>query len=94
MTRAVAGNLLARGIRVNPVAPGPVWTPLNPSDKEAPKVGEFGSQAKHGTPGTAGGDCPAYVFLASRQCSSYTPASGFDDLLPWTWRPASARLEA
>ena len=50
LTRAVAGNLLARGIRVNPVAPGPVWTPLNPSDKEAPKGGEFGSQAKMGRP--------------------------------------------
>ena len=33
-TRALSGNLLPRGIRVNCVAPGPVWTPLNPSDKE------------------------------------------------------------
>ena len=70
-TRALAGNLLKRGIRVNAVAPGPVWTPLNPSDKEAPKVAEFGSQAKMGRPAQPEEIAPAYVFLASPQCSSY-----------------------
>ncbi len=70
-TRALAGNLLPRGIRVNAVAPGPVWTPLNPSDREAPKVAKFGSQSKMGRPAQPEELAPAYVFLASPQCSSY-----------------------
>ena len=70
-TRALAGNMLKRGIRVNAVAPGPVWTPLNPSDKEAPAVAKFGSQAKMGRPAQPEEIAPAYVFLASPQCSSY-----------------------
>ena len=43
-TRALAGNLLSCGIRVNCVAPGPVWTPLNPSDKQPEKVAHFGER--------------------------------------------------
>ena len=70
-TRALASNLAAEGIRVNGVAPGPVWTPLNPTDKEAPDVAEFGSQAKMKRPAQPEEIAPAYVFLASPQTSSY-----------------------
>lgn len=70
-TKALSGNLLDKGIRVNCVAPGPVWTPLNPSEKEAEDVSQFGSQAKMKRPAQPEEIAPAYVFLASPQCSSY-----------------------
>ena len=70
-TRALAGNLVPRGIRVNCVAPGPVWTPLNPSDQPAEKVATFGSQTPMKRPAQPEEIAPAYVFLASPQCSSY-----------------------
>jgi NAD(P)-dependent dehydrogenase (short-subunit alcohol dehydrogenase family) len=70
-TRALAGNLVPRGIRVNCVAPGPVWTPLNPSDKEAEKVAHFGEKTPMKRPAQPEEIAPAYVFLASPQCSSY-----------------------
>jgi NAD(P)-dependent dehydrogenase (short-subunit alcohol dehydrogenase family) len=70
-TKALASNLLDRGIRVNAVAPGPVWTPLNPSDKEAEDVSKFGSGAGMKRPAQPEEIAPAYVFLASPQCSSY-----------------------
>jgi len=70
-TRALAGQLVARGIRVNCVAPGPVWTPLNPSDKEAADVAEFGSRVPMKRPAQPEEIAPAYVFLASPQTSSY-----------------------
>ncbi|HEV7254972.1 MAG TPA: SDR family oxidoreductase [Mesorhizobium sp.] len=70
-TRALSGNLLPRGIRVNCVAPGPVWTPLNPSDKEAPSVAQFGAGAKMKRPAQPEEIAPAYVFFASPQMSSY-----------------------
>jgi NAD(P)-dependent dehydrogenase (short-subunit alcohol dehydrogenase family) len=70
-TRALSGNLIAKGIRVNCVAPGPVWTPLNPSEKEAEDVSKFGSQTPMGRPAQPEEIAPAYVFLASPQTSSY-----------------------
>ena len=70
-TRALSGNLLPRGIRVNCVAPGPVWTPLNPSDKQADKVAHFGEKTPMKRPAQPEEIAPAYVFLASPQCASY-----------------------
>ena len=70
-TRALSGSLISKGIRVNAVAPGPVWTPLNPSDKEADQVAQFGAKAPMGRPAQPEEIAPAYVFLASPQCSSY-----------------------
>jgi NAD(P)-dependent dehydrogenase (short-subunit alcohol dehydrogenase family) len=70
-TRALAGQLIPKGIRVNCIAPGPVWTPLNPSDKEADDVSKFGSQVPMKRPAQPEEIAPAYVFLASPQMSSY-----------------------
>lgn len=70
-TRSLAAHLGPRGIRVNAVAPGPVWTPLNPSDKEAQDVSRFGADTPMKRPAQPEEIAPAYVFLASPQCSSY-----------------------
>jgi NAD(P)-dependent dehydrogenase (short-subunit alcohol dehydrogenase family) len=70
-TRALAGQLIPKGIRVNCIAPGPVWTPLNPSDKEPEDVSKFGSQVPMKRPAQPEEIAPAYVFLASPQMSSY-----------------------
>jgi NAD(P)-dependent dehydrogenase (short-subunit alcohol dehydrogenase family) len=69
--RALASHLIDKGIRVNAVAPGPVWTPLNPADREAEGVSKFGSQAPMGRPAQPEEIAPAFVFLASPHCSSY-----------------------
>jgi NAD(P)-dependent dehydrogenase (short-subunit alcohol dehydrogenase family) len=72
-TKTLAMNLLERGIRVNAVAPGPVWTPLNPADKGlAPaRVAKFGSRSPMGRPAQPEEVAPAYVFLAADADSSY-----------------------
>ena len=70
-TRSLAANLMPRGIRVNAVAPGPVWTPLNPSDKSAAQVAKFGCSAPMKRPAQPEEIAPAFVFLASAQCSGY-----------------------
>lgn len=70
-TQALSSNLAPKGIRVNCVAPGPVWSPLNPSDKEADDVAEFGADTTMKRPAQPEEIAPAYVFLASTQCSSY-----------------------
>jgi len=70
-TKSLASNLLERGIRVNAIAPGPVWTPLNPADQTAEKVAEFGRKTDMKRPAQPEELSPAYVFLASPACSGY-----------------------
>jgi NAD(P)-dependent dehydrogenase (short-subunit alcohol dehydrogenase family) len=70
-TALMAQNLVSRGIRVNCVAPGPVWTPLNPSDKPAGKVATFGADTPLRRPAQPEEIAPAYVFFASNADSSY-----------------------
>lgn len=71
LTRSLGTALLKKGIRVNAVAPGPVWTPLNPADKAADKVAQFGAQTPMKRPAQPEEIAPAYVFLASPQTGSY-----------------------
>jgi len=70
-TKALAQNLIEQGIRVNCVAPGPVWTPLNPSDKDAKDVAKFGADTPMGRPAQPEEIAPAYVYFASEADSSY-----------------------
>ena len=70
-TRSLAGSLIKQGVRVNCVAPGPVWTPLNPADKQPDKVAEFGAKTPMKRPAQPEEIAPAFVFLASPQTSSY-----------------------
>jgi len=70
-TKALAHNLIDKGIRVNAVAPGPVWTPLNPADKPADEVATFGQKTDMKRAAQPEELSPAYVFLAAPACSSY-----------------------
>ncbi|ADB36517.1 SDR family oxidoreductase [Spirosoma linguale] len=71
-TRALSSNLIQKGIRVNGVAPGPIWTPLNPASVSAEEVAEFGKDVPMKRPGQPSEVAPAYVFLASEDASYIT----------------------
>jgi len=71
-TKSLAQNLVPKGIRVNCVAPGPVWTPLNPSDNKTPEeVSHFGEDTPMERPAQPEEIAPAFVFFASEADSSY-----------------------
>lgn len=72
MTASFAGTLIERGIRVNAVAPGPVWTPLIPSSFDEEDLAKFGKDTPMGRPAQPSEIAPAYVFLASEDASYIT----------------------
>jgi NAD(P)-dependent dehydrogenase (short-subunit alcohol dehydrogenase family) len=71
-TRSMAKSLVKKGIRVNAVAPGPIWTPLIPATFESGKVGNFGTNTPMGRPGQPVELAPSYVLLASDDSSYMT----------------------
>jgi hypothetical protein len=71
-TRSLALSLVKRDIRVNAVAPGPIWTPLIPSTFDADEVASFGSKTPIGRPGQPDEVAPCYVFLASEGAAYMT----------------------
>jgi NAD(P)-dependent dehydrogenase (short-subunit alcohol dehydrogenase family) len=70
-TKSLAQQLVEKRIRVNCVAPGPVWSPLNPAAQSAEDVSEFGADTPMGRPGQPEEIAPAYVFFASNADSSF-----------------------
>ena len=69
-TRSLAKNLIKKGIRVNAVAPGPIWTPLNPSGGQLPeKIPDFGKDTPIGRPGQPNEVAPSFLFLACEDAS-------------------------
>ncbi|HEY2698598.1 MAG TPA: SDR family oxidoreductase [Pseudonocardiaceae bacterium] len=72
LTKALAADLIERGIRVNSVAPGPVWTPLIPATMPEHKVESFGAQAPIGRAAQPAELAPAFVYLASPESSYVT----------------------
>jgi NAD(P)-dependent dehydrogenase (short-subunit alcohol dehydrogenase family) len=70
-TKSLAQNLVEKGIRVNCVAPGPIWTPLNVADKPAHKAAKHGEDVPMKRPGQPEEVAPTYVFFASHVDSSY-----------------------
>jgi NAD(P)-dependent dehydrogenase (short-subunit alcohol dehydrogenase family) len=71
-TKALSEEAIQQGIRVNAVAPGPIWTPLIPSTMPAEKVSEFGKSTPMGRPGQPAELAPVYVFLASEDSTYIT----------------------
>src|SRR5215203_6119060 len=71
-TRSLSQSLAERGIRVNSVAPGPIWTPLIPSTMTEDKMDSFGENTPLGRAGQPAEVAPAYVFLASQEASYVT----------------------
>jgi len=69
-TRSLSKNLIEKGIRVNGVAPGPIWTPLNPFGGQKPEdIPEFGKDTPMGRPGQPNEVAPAFLFLACEDSS-------------------------
>jgi NAD(P)-dependent dehydrogenase (short-subunit alcohol dehydrogenase family) len=85
-TKALAANMVSRGIRVNAVAPGPVWTPLNPADQSPEHIADFGKSSPMGRPAQPEEVAPAYVFLAAPSCASYISGA----ILPVMGGPTSS----
>ena len=71
LTYSLAQSFMDRGIRVNAVAPGPVWTPLIPATMDEEKVASFGAQAPMGRAAQPDEIAPSYVFFAAGRMSSY-----------------------
>ena len=82
-TYSLAQSLQERGIRVNSVAPGPVWTPLIPSTFPAEKVEKFGQQVPMARAAQPDEIAPSYVFFAAPQLSSVPAPLGVWRTRPW-----------